>query len=169
MSLKDLNFTYRSSIIKKKPGMIVVNATFKLDTINREDALAKVKEYMKTKFVHQPMGEPCAGCLFKNIEVLPGTSQLKPPSEGDPTEAFINDVPEDFFAQGIVPAGWLIENAGLKGYEKDGIQISNKHANFLVNTGSGTAKAVKAMAKHIKAEVLKKYGVALEEEVQIVE
>jgi len=166
---EDLQFSYRSSRIKKEGDLIVINATFNLQAADTTITTAKVKELLDTKVTQQPMGEPCAGCLFKNIEVEPGTTNLKPPSTGEPTEVFKNEVPEQFFEKGIVPAGWLIENAGLKGYEMDGIQISSKHANFLVNTGEGTAKAVKAMAKHIKAEVFKKYGVALEEEVQIVE
>lgn len=168
---KELDFSYRTSRVKHSNGdEIVINATFRLDEGSSEDAQKKVKELLTTKFAQQPMGEPCAGCLFKNIELIPGEEQLAPASSGEPTERFFHDVKESglgFIKKGKVPAGWLIDQLGLKGYEKDGIKVSEKHANFLVNTGEGDAAAVHAMVKFLKDEVYKAYGVHLEEEVQL--
>jgi UDP-N-acetylmuramate dehydrogenase len=66
-----------------------------------------------------------------------------------------------------VPAGWLIEKAGLKGYTQRGVKVSEKHANFLVNIGTGNAEAVKELAESVKTLVHKQFGVELEEEVEI--
>lgn len=64
-------------------------------------------------------------------------------------------------------AGALIEQAGLKGYEIGGAQVSTLHAGFIVNTGGATAKDVTDLIAHIREEVLRKFGVALECEVRI--
>ncbi|MBU1151263.1 UDP-N-acetylmuramate dehydrogenase [Patescibacteria group bacterium] len=66
------------------------------------------------------------------------------------------------------PAGLLIDQAGLKGHSIGDAQISEKHANFIINTGSATAKDVRKLATLIKKEVKAKFGIKLEEEVQII-
>jgi len=62
-------------------------------------------------------------------------------------------------------AGWLIEQAGLKGKKIGNAQISPKHANFIVNLGRATADDVVQLIKLAKREVKKKFGVELEEEI----
>lgn len=64
-------------------------------------------------------------------------------------------------------AGLLIEKAGLKGKTIGKAQISEKHANFLINLGGATAKDVKKLAKLIKRKIKKKFNTDLEEEVQV--
>lgn len=64
------------------------------------------------------------------------------------------------------PAWRLIEKAGLKGIAIGGAMVSDKHANFIVNTGGATAQDVKLLIDKIKNEVLEKTGVTLEEEVE---
>lgn len=70
------------------------------------------------------------------------------------------------------PAGeqaWrLIESAGLRGYRIGGAQVSEAHANFLVNRGGATARDFLDLAALIKARVKETSGVLLEEEVRIV-
>lgn len=62
-------------------------------------------------------------------------------------------------------AGRLIEEAGMKGKSSGGAKVSEKHAGFIVNTGSATASDVKSLIEEIKKEVYKKFNVMLEEEV----
>lgn len=64
-------------------------------------------------------------------------------------------------------AGRLIEAAGLKGHRQGQAQISEKHANFFVNTGSAAASDVKALIDLAQAEVLKQFSVQLELEVEL--
>ncbi|MGN0481031.1 MAG: UDP-N-acetylmuramate dehydrogenase [Lachnospiraceae bacterium] len=66
-------------------------------------------------------------------------------------------------------AGRLIEEAGLKGYSVGGMQVSPKHAGFVVNTGNGTFKDFMDLTGHIKAAVKEKFGVDLELEVKIID
>jgi UDP-N-acetylmuramate dehydrogenase len=65
-------------------------------------------------------------------------------------------------------AGRLIEQAGLKGYKIGGIQSSEKHANFLVNLGNGTASDVVALIRLIQQTVKEKTGYELETEISFV-
>lgn len=63
------------------------------------------------------------------------------------------------------PAGWYIEQAGLKGLSQGGAIISEKHANFIINTGFATSKDVFTLIRAAKAEVKSKFNVSLKEEV----
>ncbi|MBX3021158.1 MAG: UDP-N-acetylmuramate dehydrogenase [Bdellovibrionales bacterium] len=63
-------------------------------------------------------------------------------------------------------AGALIDQAGLKGYQVGGAQVSPKHANFIVNVGGAKADDVKAIIDHVKAVVRDKFRVELETEVK---
>ena len=65
-------------------------------------------------------------------------------------------------------AGKLIENAGLKGATIGGAQVSDKHGNFIVNTGKATAADVLALMDLIRGKVLENHGVRLEPEIKII-
>jgi len=66
------------------------------------------------------------------------------------------------------PAGRLIEEAGLKGRQQGGAVVSEKHANFILNTGRATAGDILGLMKTVQEAVLGKFGILLEPEVQIV-
>jgi len=65
-------------------------------------------------------------------------------------------------------AAQLIESAGLKGHRIGGAEVSNKHANFIINTGDATAADVEALIGHVRDAVEERHGVRLEREVHIV-
>jgi len=64
-------------------------------------------------------------------------------------------------------AGRLIEQAGLKGYRIGGAEISEQHANFLINVGNATAADVMALIEHAQAEVERQSGISLELEIEL--
>jgi UDP-N-acetylmuramate dehydrogenase len=66
------------------------------------------------------------------------------------------------------PAGLLIEAAGLKGIQIGGAKISEKHGNFIINTGGAKAVDILALIERVQQEVLKQTGIVLETEVRIV-
>jgi len=66
------------------------------------------------------------------------------------------------------PAGFLIEQAGLKGRRIGGAQISPKHANFIVNLGEARAADVKALIDLAQERVQERFGVELELEIELV-
>jgi UDP-N-acetylmuramate dehydrogenase len=65
-------------------------------------------------------------------------------------------------------AGRLIEAAGLKGKRVGGAMVSEKHANFIVNTGDASADDVRALMKLCQTEVEGRFGVRLTPEVELV-
>lgn len=65
-------------------------------------------------------------------------------------------------------AGRLIETAGLKGTRMGDAQVSEKHANFIVNLGAATAADVIGLIGLVRQKVLDVHGVALETEIRII-
>mgnify|MGYP001765817319 CR=1 FL=1 len=65
-------------------------------------------------------------------------------------------------------AGALIDSAGLKNLRVGAARVSDVHANFILNDGGATASEVLALVEQVRAEVLKRHGVRLETEVQII-
>lgn len=65
-------------------------------------------------------------------------------------------------------AARLIEASGLKGHSIGGAQVSEKHANFIVNTGHASAAEIEALIEHIKTTVRQQQGVTLVQEVKVI-
>lgn len=65
-------------------------------------------------------------------------------------------------------AGYLIEQAGLKGYTVGGAQISTLHANFIINAGGATGADVLAIIRHAQAAVRARFDIPLETEVEFI-
>jgi UDP-N-acetylmuramate dehydrogenase len=66
------------------------------------------------------------------------------------------------------PAGFLIENAGLKDTRIGGAVISPQHANFIVNVGGATAQDVRALIELVREKVYAQFKIMLELEVELV-
>ena len=65
-------------------------------------------------------------------------------------------------------AGQLISEAGLKGHRIGGVEVSEKHAGFMINVDHGTAKDYEDLIAHVISTVEKSAGVTLEREVRII-
>lgn len=68
--------------------------------------------------------------------------------------------PEGFFA------GKLIDDAGLRGYQVGGAQVSEKHCGFVINKKNATAEDVMNLMQQVSEKVNEKFGVTLEPEVK---
>lgn len=143
------NFSYRHSIFKEYPEWIIVNATLKLPPLDSAHGAALVREYGKQRVTTQDIGSQCAGCIFKN------------PARSDDWVT-----PSDGGAK--IPAGQLIDEAGLKGTKVGGATVSLKHGNFIVNTGNATASDVRQLIAFIKEKVKSVYDIELEEEIRYI-
>ncbi len=62
-------------------------------------------------------------------------------------------------------AGQLIDNAGLKGYEIEGVKVSKKHANFFIASKGSKASSLYKLVNHVKEVVDTKFNVSLEKEI----
>ena len=67
-----------------------------------------------------------------------------------------------------VPAGWLIENAGLKGYRKGDAGVHKNQALVIVNYGTATGKELLDLSKYVQKTVFDKYGIEIEAEVNVI-
>jgi UDP-N-acetylmuramate dehydrogenase len=65
------------------------------------------------------------------------------------------------------PAGWLIEQVGLKGYRIGGAQISERHANFILNCGQASANDIYRLICLAQEKVYQRWSIFLEPEVRI--
>ena len=68
-----------------------------------------------------------------------------------------------------MPAGYYIERAGLKGVRRGGAQISELHANFIVNTGGATATDFTELVNLAERRVRELFGVNLRREFVLLE
>jgi UDP-N-acetylmuramate dehydrogenase len=62
----------------------------------------------------------------------------------------------------------LIEQAGLKGHQLGSMQLSTKHANWMMNTGGGTASEARELIAFVQATVLDRFGVELRPEIEFI-
>ncbi len=149
-----MEFSYRDSRLRRAGVGSTVVLSCVLNLTERGDPetiLARAKEYQSQRRAKQPYA-PSAGSFFKNVQNHALAESL-------------DTLPAGMKAAGVVPAGFLSELCGLKGLRVGGAEVSEKHANFLVNAGSATASDLRALAESVKASVWEQFGVVLEEEV----
>ena len=73
-----------------------------------------------------------------------------------------------FKRYGGIGAGYYIDKAGLKGYKIGGAEVSDKHAGFIINKHSASPSDIIALIELIKTSVYNKFGIMLEEEIEII-
>lgn len=155
----ECDFRYRHSVFKSK-NEVILNATLRLKKSDPESVMKKMVENIKFRAEHQPLAGRSEGCVFKNIELVHSPAAARLVSyEGE----FARFKKADF-----LPAGFLIDRAGFKGLRIGGAMVSEKHGNFILNHENATEEDISWIIKTIKDGILKKYGVALEEELRFV-
>ncbi|EKE16262.1 MAG: UDP-N-acetylenolpyruvoylglucosamine reductase [uncultured bacterium] len=150
-------FGYRTSFFKKQSNLIVTSARMRFEKGDSEKISNEIKEIIRKRVAKQPQGFGSAGSFFKNPVV----------ENKKIIERFEKDL-ETSVREGKIPAGWLIEESGIVGKKIGGAMISEKHANFIINTGNATAEDVIMLASFVKQQVRDKFGVQLFEEVQYI-
>ncbi|HEY2202282.1 MAG TPA: UDP-N-acetylmuramate dehydrogenase [Solirubrobacteraceae bacterium] len=133
----ELGFEYRHSNLVA--GEIVARASFVLEPARTEAVKATLAEMRKRRHAAQPQGIKTFGSTFKN--------------------------PEDPYAEGR-SAGLLLAEAGCNGLAVGGARFTEKHANFIENTGSASTADVIAVMAEGRRRVKERLGVELEPEVQ---
>jgi UDP-N-acetylmuramate dehydrogenase len=167
LSNEDCRFAYRDSRFKHETGWVILEVTLRLrPTADQAASRALLTKYLLDKKAKQPLEYPSAGCMFKNWR--PAS-----PADLDQLPKLLDLNGEEkvpLTPQGTVPAGWIIDRLGLKGYKMGQAQMSEKHANFLVNLGGADASNIVALASAIKMKVRNATEglVQLEEEVEYV-
>ena len=150
-------FSYRSSMFKEQ-GWVVLSAVLQLEQGNKEEIEHVAKSHIQYRKERHPMEYPNAGSIFKNCDAEKFSAEQQ--------EQFRNVIKTDPFP--VVPAAYLISEAGLKGLCEGGAQVSEKHPNYIVNKGGATSQDVLSLISKIKERVQERYGVELEQEVQYI-
>ena len=178
-------FGYRNSIFKSsvKGKYIITSVTFRLTRKNHvlhtrygsiQEALdekgvteAGIKDIsnavisIRTQKLPDPKILGNSGSFFKN-PVIPG-EQLEVLQKSYPEIPSYKVSDTEF----KVPAGWLIEQAGLKGYREGDAGVHKNQALVLVNYGAATGKEILNLAKKVQTEVFEKFQIDLQPEVNI--
>jgi UDP-N-acetylmuramate dehydrogenase len=165
-------FAYRHSIFKKKNGAeIILSVTLALKKGNKKEIATVIKERIAYRNEHHPMEHPNIGSIFKNVPVLAvhkkGSIKYKKALR-ELSLALCGSrfsVKTDPFP--VISAAKLISESGLRGVSAGGAMISPKHPNFIVNVLGAQSPDVMNLIVLAKAEVRKKFGIPLEEEIQL--
>ncbi len=151
-------FGYRSSIFKATSG-VVLQVTLELEPTESKELMKQAIEYLSYRNSTQPQGHASTGCIFQNADTAKYRSELL--SHFDESSEPV----QKFLRVGKISAGWLIEQAGLKGIRQGNALISEQHGNFIVNIGGATATDVQSLIDMVKETVYTKFGITLEEEI----
>lgn len=148
-----MHFSYRDSLLRATAGFqcTLLRARLQLASGNPKEIYDEAREYQRQRIGKQPPSAS-AGSFFKNVNDKELADSL-------------HNLPKGLKDAGVVPAGFLIEAVGLKGFRMGGAMFGARHANFMLNVGNATASEIRALAEFGKAEVMKRFGVLLEEEV----
>ncbi|MBM4195974.1 MAG: UDP-N-acetylmuramate dehydrogenase [Gammaproteobacteria bacterium] len=139
----------RGEVARRKPAQYRVSY--------REVQGPAVEWYLSARFQFDP-AHPTS---LDGVRALIQQRQAKQPLGMPSCGSVFRNPPGDF-------AGRLIETAGLKGTRIGGAQVSEKHANFILNTGKATAADIEALIRHVQATVEEKHGVKLVPEVHVI-
>lgn len=149
----ECHFGYRTSLFKERGGLIVVSASLELSPAPCGQIAEKVQETLAKRLAKNLQAELSVGSFFMNPVV---TDQRV-------VQAFERER-QTHCRDGRVPAGWLIERAALRNRRVGGAMISERHANYIINTGNASARDVRELAATVQQEVAQKTGVVLQEE-----
>ncbi|MCH8518609.1 hypothetical protein LAT59_02520, partial [Candidatus Gracilibacteria bacterium] len=130
----------------------LISATF--DLSKRIEKYSSSVDNIYFREHQQPKGNSC-GSFFKNPVI--------------DREFFLKQFPQliDSCPKKI-SAGYLLEQSGLKGFSYGGAYFSEKHTNFLMHNGQGKWTDMIYLIQYAQEKVYEKFGVNLENEVQII-
>jgi UDP-N-acetylmuramate dehydrogenase len=155
---KQCRFSLKKSIFKKNRSWVIVSAVLNFKKDGSEKIKDRIKEFLNYRKTHHPIDMPSAGSTFVNPQIKIKDKKLL---MGFPELISYNKI-------GIIPAGFLIAKAGLAGKKAGNAQISEKHANFIVNLGGANAEDILFLMKLAAEKVKNKFNIVLEPEVQLV-
>ncbi|KIC47028.1 UDP-N-acetylenolpyruvoylglucosamine reductase [Ruegeria sp. ANG-S4] len=140
---KQLNFRYRQTDLPE--GAVLVSATFKGPPGEPVELHARMAAQLQKRDETQPTKDRSAGSTFRNPAGFSSTGKA-------------DDVHD-------LKAWKVIDDAGMRGATLGGAQMSPKHPNFLINTGSATAADLEGLGEEVRKKVYETSGITLEWEI----
>ena len=174
----DCNFAYRHSLFKEQPGRYVVTRV-RLGLTSNGRAELGYRELSGLGPIEHPR-QVMAPVLSLRGSKLPDWRVL-----GNAGSFFHNPIVPEAVGRAFalanpkapafpqadgsikLSAGWLIEQAGLKGYRQGPVGVSERHALVLVNHGGATRTELLALADHVVATVAARFGITLKREPEL--
>lgn len=151
-SNSECTFSYRNSFFKQNPEWVIVRVKLRLTPVDPHESERLANETIAEREKRHLQNVKAAGSFFMNPVAPREIQEMFEREKGAPAR------------EGRVPAGWLIEKAGMKGATVGGAIASLQHPNYIVNTGTATAHDVRNLAQMIKTEVFDQFGIELHEE-----
>ncbi len=151
----ECGFQYRDSFFKQHPKWLIVRAYLHLQKMDPAKSAKLSEETIAEREKRHLQNVRAAGSFFMN------------PVASPEIVAMFEKEKEVKSREGRVPAGWLIEKAGMKGAIVGGAIASLQNPNYIVNQGHATSEDVKTLAQNIKIAVMSQFGVVLHEEASI--
>ncbi|KZD07008.1 UDP-N-acetylmuramate dehydrogenase [Oceanibaculum pacificum] len=136
LGLADMGFSYRHAGVPE--GWIFTGALLQAEKGEASDIAARMAEIRASREETQPVRARTGGSTFKNPEGHPGALR----------------------------AWQLIDAAGCRGLRLGAAQVSEKHCNFLINTGEATATDIEALGEEVRRRVFEHAGVTLQWEIR---
>ena len=185
MDLEACQFGYRDSIFKKelKNRVIITSVDLRLSVKDHEikTTYGDIGHQLSKHGISDPSIKDVSNAVIAiRQSKLPDPAQLgnsgsffKNPeleqSEFAAVQKRFPQIPNYPMSNGIikVPAGWLIDQAGLKGYRKGDAGVHEKQALVLVNYGQASGSEIWAIAQYVQEVVAERFGISLQPEVNI--
>ncbi|WP_252092432.1 UDP-N-acetylmuramate dehydrogenase [Pseudomonas sp. MWU13-3659] len=179
-SLPECAFGYRDSVFKRNPGRwLILRVRFVLSrTLQAHLDYGPVRQRLAEQGVERPTAQAISDAICSiRREKLPDPAEL-----GNAGSFFKNPVVPAALVERIraghpgvvaypqadsqvkLAAGWLIEQAGWKGYREGDAGVHRLQSLVLVNYGQASGAQMHALAQKIQADILERFGVALEME-----
>lgn len=140
---EDMKFEYRQSDLPE--GWVLVEATFEAPQGDPQELAERMEAQLKKRDDTQPTKDRSAGSTFRNPAGFSSTGRA-------------DDVHD-------LKAWKVIDDAGMRGARKGGAQMSEKHSNFLINTGDATATDLESLGEEVRKKVYENSGITLEWEI----
>lgn len=153
-----MEFDYRQSKLKKaksKYKPVILSVRFQFARNQKDEIMRRLNDYKQKKDTVQPTGAS-AGSVFKNpipVELRNITGQG---TKGMP------DLPRER------RAGYLLDQSGVKKLKIGSAQVSDKYANFIINTGDAKSADIRTLIEEMREAVRQKYEITLDEEIEYI-
>lgn len=179
LAAEQCRFGYRESVFKQqlKDSFVITEVSFSLPKqwlpnlsygplqhLKNPSALEVFDAVIaiRNSKLPDPVIIPNAGSFFKNPVIKTEYADALSRQFPSMPRYFVNTTHTK------LAAGWLIEQAGLKGKKVGDVMVSEKQALVLINEGKATGKQLKEMVSLVKASVAKQFSINLEHEVRLV-
>lgn len=143
ITAEELQFQYRQTALPE--GAVLVSACLRAEVAEPEALHACMEAQLKKRDETQPTKERSAGSTFRNPAGFSSTGRA-------------DDVQD-------LKAWKVIDDAGLRGARIGGAQMSEKHSNFMINTGGATAADLETLGEDVRKKVYANSGIELQWEI----